>query len=226
MANVIITGSTGMIGKGVLLECLGSDKIEKVIVINRRPLEMKHPKLKEIILDNFLDVSEVSDQLTGFDGCFYCMGVSALGMIEADYTRITYSMTKAFADTLYNLNKDMVFNYVSGVGTDRTEKGRSMWARVKGRTENYILNKGFRDAYAFRPGVIIPEKGIRSSTGWYNTMYAITRPLFPLLKRAKRVTTTTKLGRAMINSLFQRRENKVLSPRDINEGAGYLIHDL
>lgn len=219
MSNVIITGSTGMVGKGVLLECLDSDKISKVIVINRRSLEMSHPKLEEILLSDFLEIESVAPRLTGTDGCFFCMGVSALGMSEEQYTRITFDMTKAFADTLFNLNKDMVFNYVSGVGTDSSEQGRTMWARVKGKTENYILNKGFRDAYAFRPGVIIPEKGIKSSTGWYQAMYTLTRPLFPLFKRSKNVTTTTRIGQAMINSLEADLEKKVLTPVDINEMA-------
>ncbi len=147
------------------------------------------------------------------------MGVSALGLSEEQYTRITFDITKAFADTLYQLNPDMVFNYVSGVGTDSAEQGRIMWARVKGKTENYILNRGFRDAYAFRPGMIIPEKGIKSSTSWYQAIYTLTRPLFPLFKRSKNVTTTTRIGHAMINTLDHSIDSKVLEPVDINEMA-------
>ena len=216
---MIITGSTGMVGKGVLLECLESPKIEKVLVINRNPLGMGHPKLEEIILPDFLNIASVRDQLRGYDACFYSMGVSAMGMNEEDYSRITYTVTRAFADLLFELNPDSVFIYVSGAGTDSSEKGRMMWARVKGKTENMVFGKGFKDAYAFRPGVIIPEKGIKSSTGWYNTLYLITRPLFPLLKRSNNVTTTTRLGRAMINTLFFPFGKKILENADINELA-------
>ncbi len=220
MKKVIITGSTGMVGKGTLLACLDHKDIENVLIINRRPLGMEHPKLKEILLEDFTAIATLKDQLSGYDGCFYCMGVSALGLNEKTYTHITYTMTKAFADVLYALNPDMVFNYVSGTGTDSTEKGRIMWARVKGRTENYVLHKGFKDAYAFRPGIIIPESGIRSSTGWYNTVYTITRPLFPLFKRSKNITTTTKLGQAMLTTLSHSSALKHLRNKDINRLAG------
>ena len=176
MHNVIITGSTGMVGKGVLLACLESPDIEKVLVLNRSTLGMQHPKLQEILLPDFLEIGGLKDQLQGYDACFYCMGVSAIGMEEEDYHRITYAATKAFADVLFELNPETVFIYVSGAGTDSSEKGRMMWARVKGKTENLVLNKGFKDAYAFRPGLILPEKGIRSRTGWYNTVYQITSP--------------------------------------------------
>lgn len=219
MSKVIITGSTGMVGKGVLLECLESPKIEKVLVINRSSLGMQHLKLQEILLSDFLQIGQIKDQLQGFDACFYCMGVSAVGMNEEDYTKITYTTTEAFADVCYALNPEMVFVYVSGTGTDSSEKGRTMWARVKGRTENMVFSKGFKDAYAFRPGAIIPEKGIQSRTGWYNAVYFITRPLFPLLKKSKNITTTTKLGQAMINTLFIPTDKKVLENIDINELA-------
>ena len=161
MSKVIITGSTGMVGKGVLLECLESPKIEEVLIINRSTLGMEHPKLKEVLLADFSTVESIKDELESYDACFYCMGVSSVGMSEEQYTIITYDVTKAFADVLYELNPDMVFIYVSGTGTDSSEKSRIMWARVKGRTENMVLNKGFKDAYAFRPGAIIRDLDLR-----------------------------------------------------------------
>ncbi|TMU56563.1 epimerase [Flagellimonas algicola] len=216
MKKVIITGTTGMVGKGVLLECLEDVRISEVLVINRSPLGIEHPKLKEILLKDFMELESVKDQLEGYHACFYCMGVSVLGLNEETYGHITFTMTKKFADVLFELNSDMVFNYVSGSGTDSSEKGRSMWARVKGKTENYILNKGFKDAYAFRPGGIIPEKGIKSRTGWYNAFYVITRPFFPLMKKSKNITTTTKIGQAMIQTLFHSLKMKHLENKAIN----------
>ncbi|MEZ5058648.1 MAG: epimerase [Saprospiraceae bacterium] len=214
--NVIITGSTGMVGKGVLLECLEHPSIDQILIINRSTLGINHPKLKEILLKDFSKVESIKKGLSGFDACFYCMGVSAIGMNEEKYNQITFETTKSFADTLYELNPEMVFNYVSGTGTDSSEKGSLMWARVKGKTENYILGKGFKDAYAFRPGIILPEKGIESKTGWYNTMYKITRPFFPLFKKSKNVTTTTRVGLAMIHSIEHPLKKKILENSDIN----------
>lgn len=216
MKSVIITGSTGMVGKGVLLECLDSPKIDKVLIVNRSSLRIEHPKLNEVLLSDFTDITTLKEQLKNYDGCFYCMGVSVVGLNEEKYSAITFDMAKAFADVLHSLNPHMIFNYVSGSGTDSSEKGRSMWARVKGKTENYILNKGFKDAYAFRPGMIIPEKGIKSRTGWYNAAYVIMRPFFGMLKKSNNVTTTTKIGLAMINSLFHSQSLKHLENKDIN----------
>ncbi|MCG8582253.1 MAG: hypothetical protein MI866_20185, partial [Bacteroidales bacterium] len=146
----------------------------------------------------------------------HCMGISALGLNEEQYTEITYTMTKELVDTLYDLNPQMVMSYVSGTGTDSSEKGRVMWARVKGKTENMLLHKGFKDAYAFRPGAILPEKGIKSRTGWYNAFYVIFRPLFPLMRKMKSVTTTTKLGMALINVSMKPSNKKILENVDIN----------
>lgn len=223
MKKVIITGSTGMVGKGVLLECLDHSEIEKVLIINRKSLEMQHPKLQEILLSDFLEIASIKDQLKAYDACFYCMGVSAIGMNEDAYHKITYSMTEAIAEVLYELNPNMVFNYVSGTGTDSTEQGNTMWARVKGKTENMVLNKGFKDAYAFRPGAILPEKGIKSSTGWYNAIYFIMRPFFPLMRKSKNRTSTTILGQAMINTLFHPQDLKHLENPDINVLGSYKI---
>ena len=217
--NVVITGSTGMVGKGVLIECLEHPKVTKVLVVNRTSLNIQHSKLEELLLSDFRNIYKYKNRLSDFDACFFCMGVSSLGLSEETYTKLTYNLTKAFADTLYELNKDMVFNYVSGSGTDSSENGATMWARVKGKTENYILNKGFKDAYAFRPGAIIPEKGISSKTRWYNAIYVILKPVFPLMKMSKNITTTTRLGVAMIHSVLKPITLKHLENVDINHLA-------
>ena len=205
-----------MIGKGVLLECLESPQIERVLVINRKSIGLKHPKLVEALLPDFLDVATLKDKLIGYDAVFYCMGISSLGLNEEQYTKITFAPIKAFADVLHQLNPDMTFIYVSGQSTDSTEKGSTMWARVKGRTENYVLSKGFKDAYAYRPGAIIPEKGVKSRTSWYQAMYVITRPLFPLFKLSNNVTTTSRIGQSMIKLLSSPLSKKIVDPPDIN----------
>jgi nucleoside-diphosphate-sugar epimerase len=219
--NVIITGASGMIGEAVLLECLESDTIVKVLLVNRGSTNRQHPKLEEVLLKDFTNVASVKEQLNGYGGCFFCMGTSAVGKSEAEYTEITYDTVAAFADILFELNPKMVFNYVSGQGTDSTEKGTTMWARVKGKAENKVLNKGFNDAYAFRIGVVIPEKGIKSRTNWYQIFYSIMRPFYSLLKKSKNITTTTKVGLAMINSLTSSSENKHLENKEINQMAGF-----
>jgi len=220
MKHVLITGSSGMVGKGILLECLASASVDRVTLINRSPLGLEHPKVKEIILKDFMDVASVKNQLAGVDACFHCMGVSSIGLTEEQYSHFTYGITSQLADVCFELNPQMTFNYVSGMGSDSSEKGRTMWARVKGRTENYILNKGFARAYAFRPGYIIPENGIQSRTKLYNAGYVITRPLFPLLKRLKSITTTTRIGQAMINTmLLPQQQLRHLENSDINRMA-------
>ena len=216
MKNVLITGSTGMVGKSVLLECLESDKIDGVTAINRASVGLEHPKMKEVLLKDFSQIETIRPDLENFDACFHCMGVSALGMSEEKYTHITYTLTKKLTDLMFELNPDMVFTYVSGIGTDSSEKGGSMWARVKGKTENYILNKGFGDAYMIRLGAIIPEKGIKSKTGWYNALYVILRPLFPLIKKSSNFITTTAFGQAMINTMFFPQKKKYLENKDLN----------
>jgi uncharacterized protein YbjT (DUF2867 family) len=217
--SVIITGSSGMVGEGVLLECLDNELIEKVLVINRSSINKQHPKLEEVLLKDFTKIDSIGEQLKGYDACFFCMGTSAIGKSEEAYTVITYDTVAAFADVLYELNPEMVFNYVSGQGTDSSGKGSTMWARVKGKAENEVLNKGFKDAYAFRPGVIIPEKGIKSRTNWYQVFYSIMSPFYSLLKKSKNITTTTKVGLAMINTLTNSSQNKHLENKGINEMA-------
>lgn len=198
MSKVIITGATGMVGKGVVLECLEDDRIKKVLVINRSSLELKHPKLEEVLLPHFTELHCIQSKLKDYDACFFCMGVSAVGMTEERYTQITYSITKVFVDVLYAQNPSIIFNYVSGEGTDSSEKGKTMWARVKGKTENMVFRKGFTDAYAFRPGFIIPEKGITSNTRMYRVTYLILRPFFPLFKKMKHPWQGNLTHRGMI----------------------------
>jgi uncharacterized protein YbjT (DUF2867 family) len=217
MKKVIITGATGMIGKGVLLECVDHEAISEILVIGRNPVCMDHPKLKELIHKDFSDFSGVKEQLNGYDGCFYCLGISAAGLKEEEYKRITYDYTLSLANTLLELSPEMTFNYVSGQGTDSTEKGRMMWARVKGKTENDLLNLGFKDAYMFRPGMIIPLRGIKSHTKAYQFMYDYFMWLVKLIKAISpnSVVNTTQIGLAMINTMLLGFENKVLGPKEI-----------
>jgi len=217
--KAIITGSTGMVGKGVLLECLDHESVSEVLVIGRNPVNVKHPKLKELIHKDFSDFSKATAQLKGYDACFFCMGVSSVGMKEADYKHLTYDLTLALARELVQLNPKMTFNYVSGVGTDSTEKGRTMWARVKGKTENDLLSLGFKQAFMFRPGMIIPLRGIKSRTKIYQFMYDYFMWLVKLMKffSPNSVITTTQLGLAMINSVLKSYPENILHPKDILE---------
>ncbi|HSF89980.1 MAG TPA: hypothetical protein VLA46_11215 [Saprospiraceae bacterium] len=215
--KVIITGSTGMVGKGVLLECIDSADVEKILVINRSPVGITHPKLKEIIHKDFFDWTAIREQLSGYNACFFCMGVSSVGMNEADYRRMTYDLTLGFAKELRALNDSMTFCYVSGAGTDSSEQGRMMWARVKGKTENDLLALGFKDAYMFRPGFIQPMRGIKSKTALYQGIYNIISPFYGLLRRMpKYVTTTVVIGKAMIRVAMEGYDKKVLESIDIN----------
>lgn len=217
MKKVIITGATGMVGKGVLLECLDHDSISEVLVIGRNPLGMKHPKLRELIHKDFTNFSEVRNQIAGFDACFFCMGISAAGLKEEQYKQITYDFTLALAKTLFEINPKMTFNYVSGEGTDTSEKGRMMWARVKGKTENDLLKLGFVQAFMFRPGAIIPLRGIKSRTKSYQFMYDYFMWLVKLIKliAPNSVVNTTQIGLAMINSMLNGYPEKILRPKDI-----------
>jgi uncharacterized protein YbjT (DUF2867 family) len=216
--NAIITGSTGMVGKGVLLECLSSPDVDSVLVINRSSLGLSHPKLTEIIHQDFFDLSSLSKDLTGYNACFFCLGVSSASMTEKEYHHLTYDLTLNFAKTIKELNPEMTFCYISGAGTDSTEKGISMWARVKGRTENALLAMGFKDAYMFRPGFIRPMKGVKSKTALYNAFYFVLSPLFPLImKLPKYATSSETLSKAMIRVAANGYGKKVLESMDINE---------
>jgi uncharacterized protein YbjT (DUF2867 family) len=219
--RAIITGATGMVGKGVLLECLQNPAVSDVLVLNRRPLGMQHPKLKEIIHPDFYDLSAVEAGLRGYNACYFCLGTSAFRMKEADYRRVTFELTLHVANTLLRLNPGMTFCYVSGQGTDGTGQGRTMWARVKGQTENALLALPFGGAYMFRPGFIQPLDGIKSSTPLYNTIYKVVNPLFPLLKAAfpSGVTTTRVVGQAMIAAVRNGSPKRVLETADINRFA-------
>lgn len=216
--RAIITGATGMVGEGVMHECLLNEDVESVLVINRRPCNVQHPKLKEIIHDNFYDFPKIREQLKGYNACFFCLGVSSVGMKEEKYHEITYELTMALANTLVSLNPDMVFCYVSGVGTDSTEKGRIMWGRVKGKTENHLMKLPFRGAYMFRPGLIQPTKGLKNT---YKA-YKVLSPLFPLfyLLFPKYITTLKDIGLAMINAAMKGNEKKIVEVKDIKILAG------
>jgi len=217
--KVILTGSTGMVGKGVLLECMDDETVEEILLINRSPIDISHPKIKEILHQDFTNFSSIKAEFKDYDACFHCMGVSSAGISEETYYKLTFTISEALANAIYNVNHNVLFTYVSGAGTDSSEQGSSMWARVKGKTENYILNKGFKDAYAFRPGAILPERGVKSKTKLYNFFYVITKPIFPLLKRMKSVTTTSRIGRAMINLNNNPQSLKHLEGADINKIA-------
>lgn len=216
--NVIVTGATGMVGQGVLRECLLDPGVTKVLALGRAPTGKQDPKLEELVHQDLFDLKPVEERLQGYDACFFCLGVSSAGMSEADYTRVTYDLTLAIASTLARLNPQMTFIYVSGAGTDETEQGRSMWGRVKGRTENALLALPFKAAYMFRPAMIQPKHGARSKTPLYQAFYVASAPLFPLLKLAagKYVTDTEKVGRAMLKVAREGAAQKRLENHDIN----------
>ncbi len=216
--NVLLFGASGMVGQGVLRECLLDAAVERVLVIGRTPTGQQHPKLRERMHTDFYDFAAIEAELTGFDACFFCLGVSAAGMTEERYHRLTYDLTLAAATTLARLNPALTFCYVSGLGTDSTAQGRTMWARVKGKTENALLKLPFKAAYMFRPGLIQPLHGITSKTPLYRAIYALTGLLLPLLRRVapKYVTTTELLGRAMIAVGRHGAPTPILETRDIN----------
>ena len=206
-----------MVGKGVLLECLDHSSVTAVLSISRRSVEITHPKLKELIHQDFSEFASVAGQLQGYDACYACMGVSAAGLNEATYTQLTYYYTMALAQELLKLNPHMTFNYVSGQGTDSSAKGRVMWARVKGKTENDLLALGFRQAFMFRPGAIIPLRGIQPSSKLYRVLINNLMWLIKLIKKISpnAVVDTTQIGLAMINATLQGYDKKILMPSDI-----------
>lgn len=216
--KVILFGATGMVGQGVLRECLLDPEVERVLVVGRSPVAQQHDKLRELLHKDFSDFSSVASELAGYDACFFCLGVSAAGMKEADYHRITYDVTMAAAKTLLGENPALVFIYVSGAGTDSSERGRSMWARVKGKTENALFAMPWKGVYMFRPGYIQPLHGIRSKTTLYRAVYAVMGPLYPLWKAiaSSLVTSTELVGRAMLRVAKRGSELRILENRDIN----------
>jgi uncharacterized protein YbjT (DUF2867 family) len=216
--NVVLFGATGMVGQGVLRECVLDPDVHQILSIVRTASNQSDPKLRELVHTNFFDYSTIEPQLTGFDACFFSLGVSSAGMDEARYKHLTYDITLAAATTLARLNPDMTFLYVSGAGTDSTERGRTMWTRVKGKTENDLLKLPFLAAYMFRPGIIQPMHGIRSKTKLYQTFYTVLNPILPLLKSAfpQYITTTEQLGRAMLRVAKQGFPKSILETQDIN----------
>lgn len=209
--RVIITGVTGMVGEGVLLECLESPEIEHVLVLGRRPYGVKHAKLEELLVKDFTDLSAVEEKLRGYDACFNCAGVSSAGMSEAEYTRIAYDMVLSFAETLQRLNPEMIFIHVTGASTDGTEKGRVMWARVKGRAENALGRVGFSEVYNFRPGLMKPTPGQKS----IKTFYKVALVLLPIIRLFFPMLTLKQVGRAMINAVTRGYDKSVLEVADI-----------
>ncbi len=220
--NVVITGTTGMVGKGVLLECMDHPSINNIMIVNRNPLNITHPKVREVLVKDFFDLSGISDELKGFDACFFCLGITSVGQSEEDYSRITYDLTLNFAEAFIDQNDKSIFCYVSGTGTDSSEKGRTMWARVKGKTENRLLEMPFKKAYMFRPGYIQPLRGIKSKTQWYAALYLVFKPIYLILKHfPSTATNTTNMGLAMINSLKGTYPKTILENKNINELSQY-----
>ena len=215
--RVIVTGATGMVGEGVLLECLQHDSVEHVLVIGRKSCERNHPKLEEILVEDLADLSSVTSRLKNYDGCFFCAGVSSIGMKEEKYYRLTYTLTMEFAKTLAAINPGMTFCYVSGGGTDSSEKGRMMWARVKGKTENDLAKLPFKSTYNFRLGMARPSPGMKNVlplyryVGWLAPFISAVAPNV--------ISTLTELGLAMINAVLKGYEKQVLEVKDIKKLA-------
>jgi uncharacterized protein YbjT (DUF2867 family) len=216
--KAVLFGATGMVGQGVLRECLRDGAVTQVLSVGRSASGRHDAKLTEIVRDNFLDYSDIEPQLAGYDACFFCLGVSSVGMDAERYRHLTYDITLAAATTLARLNPGMVFTYVTGRSTDSTERGPVRWARVKGKTENDLLKLPFRAAYMFRPAAIQPLHGVRSKTAWVNAIYVATAPLLSWLHRIapKYVTTTEQMGRAMISVARDGYRKSVLESEDIN----------
>ncbi|GAA4330118.1 epimerase [Variovorax defluvii] len=216
--KVLLFGATGMVGQGVLRECLLDPGVMQVLSVGRRMTGQAHPKLEELVVPDMLDYGEVEDRLAGYDACFFCLGVSSVGMSEADYRRVTVDLTLAAARVLVRLNPQMCFIYVSGAGTDSTERGPSMWARVKGETENALMRLPFRAAYMFRPGFIQPMNGVRSRTALYRVIYVLATPVFGLVRWLwpNRVTTSEQVGRAMLAAARHGAPTPLVEVPDIN----------
>jgi nucleoside-diphosphate-sugar epimerase len=217
--KVILFGATGMVGQGVLRECLLDADVESVLTVGRSPTGQQHAKLRELVHGNFTDFSAIESELTGYDACFFCLGVSSVGMDAERYRYLTYDITMAAARILARLNPRMIFIYVTGRGTDSTEQGSLMWARVKGKTENDLIAlPGLRvRGYAFRPGAIQPLHGAKSKTRLYRTAYVVVGPLLGLARRLfpRQITTTEQIGLAMLSVARSRPEKRVLESADI-----------
>jgi uncharacterized protein YbjT (DUF2867 family) len=219
--RVILFGATGMVGQGVLRECLRDPDVTEVLTVGRSATGRQHPKLRELMLPDLLNLSAVEDRLSGFDAAFFCVGVTSVGLTEERYRQLTHDLTLAVARTLARLNPRMTFIYVSGAGADSSGKGRTMWARVRGQAENELLRLPFEGAYVFRPAAIVPLDGIRSRTKLYRAMYLVLAPILPALYRCfpKYVTTTRQMGRAMLRVVRHGAPKMVLENADINRVA-------
>jgi len=219
--RVVIFGATGMLGAGALLECLDEPRVGSVLVIARRPTGVVHAKVTEVIHADFFKYDDLRSRFAACDACFFCLGVSSVGMSEDAYHHLTYDLTLAAAGAMVGASPQMTFCYVSGQGTDSTERGRAMWARVKGKTENALLRLPFKAAYMLRPGFIQPLRGVRSSTGFTRAFYAVTAPIFPVLRllAGNHITTTVNIGRALIHLAAEGDPKRILGPRDINRLA-------
>lgn len=217
--KAILYGATGMVGQGVLRECLLAAEVDQVLAVGRSSTGQLNPKLSELLLPDLSNYSGHEDELAGYDACFFCLGVSAAGMTETDYHRVTYGFTLAAAEILVSLNPGMTFIYVSGAGTDSSEQGRIMWARVKGKTENALLRLPFKAVFLFRPAGIRPLHGITSRTRAYRIFYVLAWPFLPLLTRAfpSFMTTTERIGRAMLKAARVGSPKTLLESRDIND---------
>lgn len=215
--KVIMYGATGMVGQGVLRECLAAEDVELVVLVGRAKTPREHPKLRQVVCRDLMNSGEELGQLKGFDACFFCLGVSAAGMTEESYRRITQELTLGQARALAKNNPAMTFIYVSGAGTDSSEQGRSMWARVKGATENALQKAGFAKVYLFRPGIIQPLHGIRSKTRSYRILYGLMRPLFPVIRYFfnSAVLSTEEVGLAMLNAVRRGYKSAILEAKDI-----------
>ena len=211
--KVIITGATGMVGEGVLHECLLHENIEEILLVTRKSCGITHPKIKELVHNDFYDLSSIASQLKGYDACFFCLGISSIGMKEPDFYKVTYTLTMHFANTVSIQNNAMTFCYISGASTDSTEKGKVMWARVKGKTENDLMKVAFKAVYNFRPGYMQPTKGLKNTLGFYkyvSWMYPLLKRIFP-----NRVSTLSELGQAMINAALKGYTKNILEVKDI-----------
>jgi uncharacterized protein YbjT (DUF2867 family) len=219
--KVLIFGATGMVGQGVLLECMRDQEVELVVTLGRTATGIRDSRVREIVHQDLMNYRGMEDSLMGFEACFFCLGVASTGMKKADYERITYGYTMAAAETLSQLNPGMVFVFVSGSGTDSSERGRSMWARVKGRAENALLRLPL-NAYMFRPGFIEPLDGIQSKTSSYRMFYNVAGPLLPLLHRMfpNHVLSTRVIGRAMLAVARDGYPKRILEAKDIRKIAG------
>ncbi|WP_317898553.1 epimerase [Aurantibacillus circumpalustris] len=215
--KVILTGATGMVGEGVLHECVLHPEVEEILVLTRKSSGYINPKIKEIVHSDFFNLSSIENKLHGYNACFFCLGVSSVGMNEANYTKMTHTLTIHVAETLCKINEGMIFGYISGAATDSTEKGRSMWARVKGKTENDLKKLSFKKVYLFRPGYMQPTEGLKNPLKYYkyiSWMYPFLRFAFP-----SAVSTLKELGLAMINSAAKGYDKSILEVKDIVKAA-------